>query len=149
MATCSTDSAVVAPILSLIVHRTLTLLPPARRHLSIVEDDSIPDGFLSAPAVVDEAGGLAAALMGQRTAPTLTWKLPALPLGKAAPEWEEWGRELLKESWRNAPISAQPFIVVWQASAFSLAAGQADMDGPRHAAGIRCVAERGTGEANA
>ena len=62
MATCSTDSAVVAPIPSLIVHRTFTLLPPARHHLSIVEDDSIPDGFLSAPAVVDEAGGLAAAL---------------------------------------------------------------------------------------
>ena len=127
MATCASDTGTVAPIASLVVRRTYSLLPQPRHHLSIVEDDSIPEAVLSAPALMDDASGLAAALLGQRSAPALSWKMEALPLGKAAPEWEAWGRELLKEGWRNCPVAARPCVVTWLASSFALTASQEDV----------------------
>ena len=109
------------------VHRAQSLLPAAQHHLSIIESDEVPAWFLSSTAQVDESTSLAAAILGQRQQPVLHWKFAPIPLGRASQEWEDWAKSLLIESFKNAPISAQPYVVTWVASAFSLAADITDV----------------------
>ena len=87
MATQAIDGTEGLKIPSLIVYRSQSLLPAARHHLNIIECDVIPDWFLTGPVQVDENQTLASALIGQRTAPAINWKLSPVPLGKASPDW--------------------------------------------------------------
>ena len=107
MATTYDSNTVVVELPSLVVRRSHMLLPAARHHLDIVENDDVPDVFFDAS--VDEAAAttLAAALIGNRTAPNIQWKFSAAPLLGTASQWESWISLLLKEAYRNCPMSAQ------------------------------------------
>ena len=127
MATQAMDGALASTIPSLVVHKAQSLLPAAQHHLSIIESDIVPEWFLNSPVAVEDSTTLAAAILGQRQQPNLQWKMAAIPLGRACHEWEEWAKSLLIESFRNSPASAQPYMVTWVASAFSLSAGVDDV----------------------
>ena len=72
MATTYDSTTVVVEPPSLVVRRSHTLLPSARHHLDIVENDDVPEVFFDTS--VDEAAAttLAAALIGNRTAPSFS-----------------------------------------------------------------------------